>query len=84
MYLQDIWAAAFKVLDDIKASVREAAQKLCRTLTASMIRNVSVETGSSAEDAKIVLKHIMPFLMGPSGLEAQADEVQSFALGRLP
>ena len=70
------------MLDDIKTSVREAAMKLCRVLTASLIRNVSVESGSSDKDADIVLKNVIPFLMGPSGLEAGAEEVQKFALCR--
>lgn len=71
---------AFKVLDDVKESVRIAAMKLCRVLTAAMIKNVDVNAGSSLKDAETVLKSLMPFLMGNSGLEAEAKEVQVFAL----
>lgn len=56
--------------------------KLCRVLTAAMIKNVDVNAGSSPKDAETVLKSLMPFLMGGSGLEAGAKEVQIFALRR--
>lgn len=79
-YLERIWAVAFKVLDDVKESVRTAAMKLCRVLTAAMIKIVDVNAGSSPKDAETVLKSLMPFLMGSSGLEAEAKEVQIFAL----
>ncbi|EWC46169.1 hypothetical protein DRE_04547 [Drechslerella stenobrocha 248] len=82
-HLQDIWKVAFKVLDDIKASVREAAMKLCRTLTKSLIHTVSDEHNTSPKDAKKALDNIMPFLMGPNGLESQAEDAQMLALKTL-
>lgn len=71
---------SFKVLDDIKASVREAAMKLCRTLTKSLIHTVSDENSLSPKEAAKTLDNIMPFLMGPNGLEAQAEDAQMLAL----
>lgn len=73
---------SFKVLDDIKASVRDAAMKLCRTLTKSLIRTVSDESGTSEKESKKVLEDIMPFLMGPNGLENQAEDAQMLALSK--
>ena len=73
---------SFKVLDDIKASVREAAMKLCRTLTKSLIHTVSDEHNTSPKDAKRALDNIMPFLMGPNGLENQAEDAQMLALSK--
>ncbi|KAI9849048.1 MAG: proteasome component M29 [Thelocarpon superellum] len=77
-YLGRIWTMAFKVLDDIKESVRAAAMALCRVLTSLLVR--SVEAGSSSRSATAMLDNVMPFLMSPSGLEASATEVQAFAL----
>ncbi|KAK6350845.1 proteasome component M29, variant 2 [Orbilia javanica] len=82
-HLQNIWSMSFKVLDDIKASVREAAMKLCRTLTKSLIHTVSDEHNTSPKDAKKALDNIMPFLMGPNGLENQAEDAQMLALRTL-
>ncbi|KAK6507082.1 proteasome component M29, variant 2 [Arthrobotrys musiformis] len=82
-HLQNIWSMSFKVLDDIKASVREAAMKLCRTLTKSLIHTVSDEHNTSPKNAKKALDNIMPFLMGPNGLENQAEDAQMLALKTL-
>ena len=79
-YLARIWTMAFKVLDDIKESVRVSAMSLCRVLTGMLVR--SVEAGSSTKNASAMLDNVMPFLMSPAGLEASAQEVQALALGR--
>ncbi|KAI9683351.1 MAG: proteasome component M29 [Trizodia sp. TS-e1964] len=76
-YLSQIWTLAFKVLDDIKESVRTAAMNLCRVLTGTLIRNL--ESGHS-HTTDAMLKNVMPFLMSPAGVEASAQEVQMFAL----
>jgi len=73
----------FKVLDDIKESVRVAAMGLCRVLTAILVRSVESSSSSSSEDTNTMLENVMPFLMSTSGLEASAQEVQMFALGEL-
>jgi proteasome component ECM29 len=74
---------SFKVLDDIKDSVRAAAMGLCRVLTASLVRSVESSSSSPSKDANVMLENVMPFLMSTSGLEASAQEVQMFALGKL-
>ncbi|KAF8247482.1 ARM repeat-containing protein [Wilcoxina mikolae CBS 423.85] len=80
-YLQDIWAIAFKVLDDVKESVRIAAMKLCKVLTAGMVRAVEGDTGP--KENMEILSILMEFLMGRQGLEAEAKDVQLFALSTL-
>ncbi|RPB22030.1 ARM repeat-containing protein [Terfezia boudieri ATCC MYA-4762] len=82
-YLEKIWGVAFKVMDDIKESVRVAALALCRVLASIMVRIVDVDSGASQKDADMVLENLMPFLLGIQGLEAQAKEVQYFALDTL-
>lgn len=73
-YLDDIWKVAFKVLDDVKESVRVAAMKLCRTLTSMLIRNLETGDGNTKRSATM-LNHAMPFLIqqmeGGSGQEVQ-------------
>lgn len=80
-YLSQIWEVAFKVLDDIKGSVRKAAESLCQVLTGILIRQL--EEGLSSKNAQTGLKEVMPFLFSPRGLESPAKEVQKFAYDTL-
>ncbi|KAH8815368.1 proteasome stabiliser-domain-containing protein [Xylogone sp. PMI_703] len=75
--LHDIWECSFKVLDDIKGSVREAAMALVMTLTGILVRQL--EAGSSSKHAQAMLKEVLPFLLSPQGMESSAKEVQTFA-----
>lgn len=79
-YLGQIWEVAFKVLDDIKGSVREAAMSLCKVLTGILVRQVEAGEGSSPKNAQTMLENVLPFLLSTQGLESSAKEVQFFAL----
>lgn len=77
-YLNEVWTVAFKVCDDIKESVRAAAMSLARVLTGILTRGL--EAGdSAAKPADRMLKQVLPFLLGPSGLESGASDVQEFS-----
>ena len=77
-YLDEIWSVAFKVLDDIKETVRVAAMALCRTLTNLLIRNLEVGEGTTKRAIRL-LEHAMPFLLRQ--LESGAPkEVQEYAI----
>lgn len=77
-YLDDVWKVAFKVLDDVKETVRAAAMKLCRTLTHMLIQNLEVGVGTTKR-AKIMLNHAIPFLL--ERMEGgSAKEVQQYAV----
>ena len=78
-HLTRIWELTFKVCDDIKGSVRAAAMTLARALTTMLVHNIEAGT-TSADGAKGILEQVLPFLLGPSGLESAAQEVQSFSL----
>jgi len=81
-YLSHIWTQTFRVMDDVKSSVRDAAMSLARVLTSTLVR--SLEAGdSSSKSAEMMLKNVLPFLLSPSGLESSATEVQAFALQTL-
>jgi len=70
------------VLDDIKESVRAAAASLARTLTGVLTRALEVDH-SSTKNASAMLKHVLPFLLSPSGMESSAKEVQAFSVTTL-
>jgi proteasome component ECM29 len=76
-HLSDIWQVAFKVLDDIKGSVRDAARALSQVLTATLVRQV--EAGTSSKHAQSMLKEVLPFLLSERGMESSAEEVRLFA-----
>lgn len=76
-YLTQIWDVAFKVLDDIKGSVRKAAESLCQVMTGILVRQL--EQGTSSKTAQAMLTEVMPFLFSTRGLESRAEEVQKFA-----
>lgn len=81
-YLDEIWKVAFKVLDDVKESVRVAAMKLCRTLTNMLVRNLEVGQGDTKR-ATTLLNHAMPFLLKQMEGGAGAQEVQQYATATL-
>ena len=76
-HLARIWELTFKVCDDIKESVRDAAMSLARVLTGVLTRGL--EAGESSSSAEKMLKQVLPFLLSPSGLESGAPEVQDFS-----
>ncbi|KAI9731046.1 MAG: proteasome component M29 [Cirrosporium novae-zelandiae] len=81
-YIDRVWTASFKVLDDIKETVRLAAMGLVKTLTATVVR--SLEAGeTSSKRSETMLQHVIPFLLSPASLEANAPEVQGFAITTL-
>ena len=81
-YLEQIWNVCFRVLDDVKESVRTAAASLARTLTGILTRTLEADT-SASKNAALMLKNVLPFLLSTSGLESSAQEVQMFALHTL-
>jgi proteasome component ECM29 len=76
-HLHEVWKVAFKVMDDIKGSVREAALSLSMVLTGILVRQV--EAGTSSKHAQAMLKEVLPFLLSEQGIESSAKEVQTFA-----
>ena len=81
-YLERIWTQCFKVMDDIKESVRAAAASLARTLTGVLTRALEADH-SSTKNASTMLKHVLPFLLSTSGVESSAKETQAFSIHTL-
>ncbi|KAJ5723018.1 hypothetical protein N7488_001053, partial [Penicillium malachiteum] len=80
-YLDEIYGKAFKLLDDIKESVRVAALKLCQTITNSVIR--TLETSGTEKRAGTLLNSAIPFLLSDTGLDSSVEEVRGYAIGAL-
>jgi proteasome component ECM29 len=80
-YMDEIWASCSKVMDDIKASVRDAAEGLSRTLTGILVR--SLEAGDDPKSTSAMLSYALPFLLSPSAVDSKSQEVQDWALETL-
>lgn len=78
-YLTEILTKAFKVLDDIKETVRAAAMKLCQTLINIVIRVLEASSPADSRRSRLMLDHVVPFLLGTGGLESSSEEVQTYA-----
>ncbi len=76
-YYKDIWARALKVLDDVKGSVREAALRLCITLSNTLVRQL--EGGGGATSATAMMNEALPFLISDKGIESGVQDVKVFA-----
>ncbi|KAJ5083817.1 hypothetical protein N7456_013244 [Penicillium angulare] len=80
-YLDEIYSKAFRLLDDIKESVRTAALKLCQTITNSVIR--TLETSGTEKRAGALLTSAVPFLLSDKGLDSSVEDVRGYAIGAL-
>jgi len=76
-YYGEIWVHAAKVLDDIKGSVREAAFKLCMTLSKTLVRQL--EEGSKGAAASAMMKQALNFLLSERGIESSVEDVKIFS-----
>ncbi|SCU84868.1 LAFA_0D12508g1_1 [Lachancea sp. 'fantastica'] len=79
--LEAIWTMAFRVMDDVKESVRSAAIKLTKVLSSSLLR-VAKKLANQTNSQETLGKIISLFL-GSKGLNSDAEEVKSVALETL-
>lgn len=77
-YYSDIWTKALKVLDDVKATVRGEASKLCMGMANTLTRQL--EEGGVSASAKDMMSSTLPFLLSDKGIESSVTEVKSFAI----
>ncbi|CCD26200.1 Ecm29p NDAI_0H00260 [Naumovozyma dairenensis CBS 421] len=79
----DIWTMGFRVMDDIKESVREAGTKFTTVLSKILARSIDISNGVKPDKSKQILDMILPFLLGTKGLNSDAEEVRKFSLTTL-
>lgn len=81
-YVDEILTRAFRVLDDIKETVRLAALGLCQTITNAIVR--TLEAGdTNVKRASAMLSKVIPFLLSNQGIESSVQEAQAFAINTL-
>jgi proteasome component ECM29 len=77
-YYGEIWTKALKVLDDVKATVRNEALKLCMGMANTLTRQL--EEGGAKASAKDMMSSTLPFLLSDKGIESNVNEVKGFAI----
>ncbi|XP_019082739.1 PREDICTED: proteasome-associated protein ECM29 homolog, partial [Camelina sativa] len=78
-HLKKLWIAAFRAMDDIKETVRNAGDKLCRAVTSLTIRICDV-TLTELSDAKQAMDIVLPFLLS-EGIMSKVDSVRKASIG---
>ncbi|KAA8652260.1 hypothetical protein EYZ11_004591 [Aspergillus tanneri] len=81
-YTDEIINKAFKLVDDIKESVRASALKLCQTIANAVIRTLE-SSNPNTKRTNDLLAGVIPFLLSDKGMESGVQEVQGFAIGAL-
>ncbi|KAK8595997.1 hypothetical protein V6N13_000661 [Hibiscus sabdariffa] len=78
-HLKKIWVAAFRAMDDIKETVRNAGDKLCRAVTSLTIRlcDVSLTEASNASQSMDI---VLPFLLA-EGILSKVDSIRKASIG---
>lgn len=78
-HLKKLWIAAFRAMDDIKETVRNGGDKLCRAVTSLTIRICDV-TLTELSDAKQAMDIVLPFLLS-EGIMSKVNSVRKASIG---
>ncbi|KAM7279522.1 hypothetical protein ACFE04_006656 [Oxalis oulophora] len=78
-HLKNMWSSAFRAMDDIKETVRNAGDKLCRALSSLTIRLCDVSLTEVA-DASRAMGVVLPFLL-EEGILSKVDSIRKASIG---
>lgn len=77
-HLKRLWIAAFRAMDDIKETVRNAGDKLCRSVTSLTIRICDI-TLTEISDARQAMGIVLPFLLS-EGIMSKVGSVRKASI----
>lgn len=77
--MKKLWSAAFRAMDDIKETVRNSGDKLCRAVTSLTIRICDVSLTDSS-DASQAMGIVLPFLLA-EGILSKVDSIRKASIG---
>ncbi|CAH9134546.1 unnamed protein product [Cuscuta epithymum] len=78
-HLKRIWSTAFRAMDDIKESVRNAGERLCRTVTSLTQRLCDVSL-TETSNAKLAMDIVLPFLI-TDGIMSKVESIRKASIG---
>ncbi|CAM0950343.1 unnamed protein product [Alopecurus aequalis] len=77
-HLRKIWTTTFRAMDDIKETVRNAGDTLCRAVSSLTIRLCDVSL-TNASDAKETMNIVLPYLLS-EGILSKVSSVQKASI----
>ncbi|KAF3545684.1 hypothetical protein DY000_02010565 [Brassica cretica] len=77
-HLKRLWIAAFRAMDDIKETVRNAGDKLCRSVTSLTIRICDI-TLTEISDSRQAMDIVLPFLLS-EGIMSKVSSVRKASI----
>nr|XP_010922049.1 proteasome adapter and scaffold protein ECM29 isoform X3 [Elaeis guineensis] len=77
-HLRRIWTAAFRAMDDIKETVRNSGDSLCRAVSSLTIRLCDVSL-TAVSDASETLNIVLPFLL-VEGIVSKVSSIQKASI----
>lgn len=77
-HLKKIWTTTFRAMDDIKETVRNAGDSLCRAVSSLTIRLCDVSL-TSASDANETMNIVLPYLLS-EGILSKVPNVQKASI----
>lgn len=76
--MKKIWTAAFRAMDDIKETVRNSGDRLCRTITSLTIRLCDVSL-TDISDARQAMNIVLPLLL-TDGIMSKVDSIRKASI----
>lgn len=77
--MKSLWSAAFRAMDDIKETVRNAGDKICCSVTSLTIRLCDVSL-TDTSDASQTMDIVLPFLLR-EGILSKVDSIRKASIG---
>ncbi|KAM2630644.1 hypothetical protein TB1_029488 [Malus domestica] len=78
-HLRKLWSAAFRAMDDIKETVRNSGDKLCRALTSLTVRLSDVSL-TDVSEARHTMDIVLPYLL-TDGILSKVDSIRKASIG---
>ncbi|KAJ0985238.1 hypothetical protein J5N97_003594 [Dioscorea zingiberensis] len=78
-YLKKIWTAAFRAMDDIKETVRNSGESLCRAVSSLTLRLCDLSL-TAASDAGQTMDIVLPYLL-VEGIVSKVSSIQKASIG---
>ncbi|KAJ8543860.1 hypothetical protein K7X08_025478 [Anisodus acutangulus] len=78
-HLKRIWTTAYRAMDDIKESVRNSGDRLCRAITALTLRLCDVSLTQVSEATK-TMEIVLPLLLS-EGIMSKVESIRKASIG---
>lgn len=78
-HLRKLWSASFRAMDDIKETVRNSGDKLCRALTSLTVRLSDVSL-TDVSEARQTMDIVLPYLL-TDGILSKVDSIRKASIG---